>query len=286
MKRAIKILSIMVMTVILLTITVAPALATGFNFEDAISEFYSDGTNTFELAIEKTHKPGAALWTEGGMATCYSSNESVVTVSEKGLVTAIGEGTAYVAIDAGSMYKLYCYTVFDPAAPDYNTVGSTGNTTGETTDSFEEFKNAIEQQREETQKKAEETQQKIEETRKEIEEATEYQNKIEDVQRNIFSKAFGFIGGMGTFIILITIILLGLLIAEITYIFITAPKCGMSRWWAIVPVFSNVLGLIVFIIVCSNRKTTVSSRTIVCPTCNSVHPLGTTECSICGTKLQ
>ena len=106
MKRAIKILSIMVMTVILLTITVAPALATGFNFEDAISEFYSDGTNTFELAIEKTHKPGAALWTEGGMATCYSSNESVVTVSEKGLVTAIGEGTAYVAIDAGSMYKL------------------------------------------------------------------------------------------------------------------------------------------------------------------------------------
>ena len=83
-------------------------------------------------------------------------------------------------------------------------------------------------------------------------------------------------------------LVLFLIIAEIIYIFIEAPKCGMSRLWAIVPLFSNLFGLIVFIIVRSNRKTGNNSpaQVVTCPTCGGVHPLGTMECSICGTKLQ
>lgn len=87
-------------------------------------------------------------------------------------------------------------------------------------------------------------------------------------------------------IITIGIIAVFLVIAEITYIFITAPKCGMSRFWALVPLFSNFVGLLVFIIVRSNRKACSNTHIITCPTCNSRHSEGTIECSICGTKLQ
>lgn len=93
------------------------------------------------------------------------------------------------------------------------------------------------------------------------------------------------ISKMGGMLILM-VILLALIIAEIAYIFISAPKCGMSRLWALVPLFSNVLGLIVFIAVRSNRKTTSTENKIICPTCNGVHPVGTTICSICGTRFQ
>lgn len=97
-----------------------------------------------------------------------------------------------------------------------------------------------------------------------------------------FDRSISKMGG----VLILVVILLALVIAEITYIFVSAPKCGMSRLWALVPLFSNVLGLIVFIIVRSNRKTTSTANTIVCPTCNGVHLVGTTTCSICGTRLQ
>lgn len=86
-------------------------------------------------------------------------------------------------------------------------------------------------------------------------------------------------------IIFVVIILAG--IATSVYIFITAPKCGMSRAWALAPVVGNVFGLIAFILVRTASKTTaVSTNTIVCPTCNGIHPAGTQFCNICGTKLQ
>jgi len=88
-------------------------------------------------------------------------------------------------------------------------------------------------------------------------------------------------------ILAVTLIVLAvsLVVAEIVYIYIAAPKCGMSRFWALVPLFSNLIGLIVFIVVRSSRKATAPGYTIVCPTCNSVHPKGTTRCNICGTDL-
>lgn len=107
------------------------------------------------------------------------------------------------------------------------------------------------------------------------------------------------LGGMGghsgfdfdkfkIFVICLIVFLVLLQIAEILYIFIAAPKRGMSRLWALLPLVSRVIGLIVFIVVFSKRKETPaagSPHTITCPTCNSVHPKGTTRCNICGTDL-
>lgn len=77
-----------------------------------------------------------------------------------------------------------------------------------------------------------------------------------------------------------------LIFAEILYIFFAAPKCGMSRLWALLPIFSNVLGLIVFIFVRSKHKSGVRTKKITCPTCGGVCTDDTAFCSICGTKLR
>lgn len=82
---------------------------------------------------------------------------------------------------------------------------------------------------------------------------------------------------------ILAVVMSALLVAAIVYIFIAAPKCGMSRWWAVLPLFSYVLGLILFIAVRSTRKTQAASvNTFRCPTCSAVHPYGTTVCSVCG----
>lgn len=91
---------------------------------------------------------------------------------------------------------------------------------------------------------------------------------------------------MEVILIILAVVLSVLLIGAIVYIFIEAPKSGMSRLWALMPLFSHVIGLVVFIVIRSERKRTgVSANTITCPTCNGVHPYGTTVCSICGTRL-
>lgn len=91
---------------------------------------------------------------------------------------------------------------------------------------------------------------------------------------------------MEVIFIILAVALSVLLIGAIVYIFIEAPKSGMSRWWALMPLFSHVIGLVVFIVIRSERKRSgVSANTITCPTCNGVHPYGTAVCSICGTRL-
>lgn len=79
-----------------------------------ISEFTPTPLNTFTLNIGETDTPTAAVWTKSGETICYSSNENIVVVSENGLVTAVGEGTAYVAIDAGRLCEIYRYDVVSP----------------------------------------------------------------------------------------------------------------------------------------------------------------------------
>lgn len=132
MKKTIRTLTVMVIAVLLLTIATIPALAAGFDFETAIAEFKSTPLNTIALKVNETHTPTAALWAQQGIATCYSNDETVVTVSKEGTVTAVGEGTAYVAIDTGAMYELYCYNVSaENKAESNDTVGSTnGNESG------------------------------------------------------------------------------------------------------------------------------------------------------------
>lgn len=86
--------------------------------------------------------------------------------------------------------------------------------------------------------------------------------------------------------LIFSILVLLLILVGCVYIFIEAPKCGMSRAWALMPLVSYGLGLLVFIVVRSKHKSDVKTRKIICPTCGGVHSDSTTFCPICGTKLQ
>lgn len=115
MKKQIKVLSAILSAFLLFTILGLSAFAAGFDFDSVIPEFVESPLNTNELRIGETHVPSAAIWTTGGMATCYSSNENVVTIEADGTVTAVGEGSAYVAIESMGMYEVYKYTVITQA---------------------------------------------------------------------------------------------------------------------------------------------------------------------------
>ncbi len=60
-----------------------------------IRDFVPDPLNTVYLSVGQRHKPNAAIWSS---ITVYSSDESVVTVTDTGTVTAVGPGEAYVVI--------------------------------------------------------------------------------------------------------------------------------------------------------------------------------------------
>lgn len=113
----------------------------------------------------------------------------------------------------------------------------------------------------------------------------EFYEEQQESYEDIYRKTEDGINAMQVFIVVLIVIAVILFIAEVAYIFISAPKCGMSRLWALVPLFSNIFGLIVFIVVRSAKGTTASTHTITCPVCNGVHPIGTTKCSICGANL-
>ena len=153
-----------------------------------------------------------------------------------------------------------------------NTQNEMSNIQKEMDESWQQFEEEIKKQQEEWAAKEEEFKKQKEER--------EQQWEQERIEREKERKASQRVG------IIIAVVAVLLLLAEMMYIFIAAPKCGMSRFWALVPLFSNFFGLIVFIIVRTNRKTSVSTHSITCPTCSGVHPAGTTVCSICGTKLQ
>ena len=85
------------------------------DYDTIIDSFVSDELNTYELTVGEAHAPQAKLWLKSGDGTVYTSNENVVTVTDLGKVTAVGEGTAYVIIGAqgNTMYDIYCYHVYD-----------------------------------------------------------------------------------------------------------------------------------------------------------------------------
>jgi len=87
------------------------------NHQKIIDSFVSDNLNTFELTVGDAHAPGAVLWLKSGMGSVYTSDNNVVTVTDLGKVTAVGEGTAYVIIGAmgNKMYEVYCYHVYGVA---------------------------------------------------------------------------------------------------------------------------------------------------------------------------
>ncbi len=89
------------------------------DYDAIIDSFVESGLNTFELYIDETHAPNATVWLKGGEGSVYTSDESVITVTQLGKVTAVGEGSAYVIIGAmgNAMYEVYRYDVYS-AAPE------------------------------------------------------------------------------------------------------------------------------------------------------------------------
>ena len=75
-----------------------------------IENFNSTFFNTFTLEVDEMHTPTAAVWAQSG--SCYTSDESVVTVAKNGNVKGISRGTAYVVIVGSTgMYEVYKYMV-------------------------------------------------------------------------------------------------------------------------------------------------------------------------------
>ncbi len=227
-----------------------------------------------------------------------SSNTAVVEVRYEGnyvyKLVAVGEGSATVngGTWMGSACNDYVFNItarttesnmgdwltgFDepeveapvqPLIPEENTTS--------VADKYrEEFESNRAEASEKFNEKYESVNAEIEEDKKKIEEDTE--------------EIKGFIGGVSIAVAVIWILVILLLIvgfAGCIYIFIEAPKCGMSRAWALMPLFSGVLGLIVFIVIrSSHKKSPAVGNKKNCPTCGGVHPEGTTVCSICGTQL-
>lgn len=84
----------------------------------------------------------------------------------------------------------------------------------------------------------------------------------------------------------ILVISLVITFAMVIYIFKNAPKCGMSRLLAIIPILLPMFGFVVMLVVRSNCKNNKKSKNVVtCPKCGGVHPVGTSFCSICGTQI-
>lgn len=83
------------------------------DYDAMINSFVSDSLNTFKLKTGETHFPEACIWLENSGGTVYTSDESIVTVSEMGEVTAVSEGSAYVIISAqnNSVSAIYRYDV-------------------------------------------------------------------------------------------------------------------------------------------------------------------------------
>ena len=82
------------------------------DYDAIIDSLVPDALNTFELSVGDTHKPNAAVWLQGSRGAVYSSDESDVTVTDLGKVTAVGQGTAYVIIvGGGKMNACYRYDV-------------------------------------------------------------------------------------------------------------------------------------------------------------------------------
>ena len=82
-----------------------------FSYEEMIEDFVPTWNNCWNLKIGDVHKADGSIWLSDGRGTVYSSDESVVTVSKLGKVTAVGEGEAYVIITSGTLFKVTRYTI-------------------------------------------------------------------------------------------------------------------------------------------------------------------------------
>ena len=300
MKKLFKKFAALIIAVLVISMMSVSAFAAGFDFNSAIAGFEETAFNTSDLKVGATDKPQAYVWLQNG-GNIYTSDASVVTVAADGTVTAVGSGTAYVAIVASTgMSELYRYDVAaakPPVAsepvyseptvsvptigatdPDANVSSDNNSTTSSSNANNSSSSGYDEDEYSSIKSDWEEQDEKIKDKHKEIEEKAE----------KIMSFSFGMFKGVGIFIIVIFVLVFAIGIGGAIFVYRDAGKNGMPRIWCLAPLFLFIIGLIIYLAVRSMNKTngTSATHTLICPTCNCVHPIGTEECSICGRKLK
>ena len=89
-----------------------------------------------------------------------------------------------------------------------------------------------------------------------------------------------------------TVFIVGLIVAiilaiiSISYIFIDAPKHGVTRWWALLPIIINIVALGIYVIFRQENSKKALPNNVICPQCGSPQALGTIQCRNCGTRLR
>ncbi len=210
MTKSIKTLTTIILALLLISTAALPVLAVDFNFETAISGFNSTFFNTKEIAVGSTDDTvTSCVFLLNETAFCSSSNESVVTVASDGTVTAVGEGTAYVAVVVPNdvyddMYELYRYDVVASSSNDDNSANSLGaielstqatddyNSSSETiSDQFQsDYEQSVEEMKNDYEQSVEELKndhaQRTEEMEKEAAERQEAAEKRTNIFKVIF----------------------------------------------------------------------------------------------------
>lgn len=118
MKKVMKSMVVMsVLVVMVLSLsgcgTLRSILNSHIDYDKMIESYVPDHFNTKTLSVGEIDGPQARIWLQSKLGSVYTSDESVVTISDLGKVTAVGPGTAYVVITAptGLLFEVYHYTV-------------------------------------------------------------------------------------------------------------------------------------------------------------------------------
>lgn len=100
------------------------------DYDAIIDDFTPTELNTFELSVGEEATATFGTVAVNGKTVSYSSDESVVTVTDLGKVTAVGEGSAYVILSSvdGNVSVIYRYDVYDEVKEN-NTEGNTEENT-------------------------------------------------------------------------------------------------------------------------------------------------------------
>ena len=225
MKQTMKTLIVTAIAALLLATAALPALAQDFDFDTALSTFASTPANTVTLTVGETHLPNAAIWVQQAGGTCCSSDEAIVTVADNATVTAVSVGTAYVAIESHGMVQLYRYDVVSSVA--------------ETYPSFSPEQEALRQEYEDkTNQMWEEHNERVDAINQQ---AAEQREQILDIATSTMDSMELFAVIPMVLAILVSLAAIALSVGGAVYIFVQAPKCGMTRLWALVPLFSSVI---------------------------------------------
>ena len=89
-----------------------------------------------------------------------------------------------------------------------------------------------------------------------------------------------------------TIFIIGIIAAivlamvSIIYIYLNAPKHGLSRWWALLPLLFNIVAVGIYVILRQENSKKTLPNNVICPKCGSPQTLGTIQCHSCGTRLR